>query len=157
MKITKIEIKTATNGNPYKFCTLGNGQQFSAWSDNSRYHEIELETEIQENELQQKGKWWNLIDPFKASKGVAPKSAQAQGIIKQNVLEAQNRTSEHVKEAQERKDEAMKLAGAKRDAILIVTTFYPEFAKIEESLSGLTKEQTIEAKIDYWMNKILSK
>lgn len=62
-------------------------------------------------------------------------------------------TRESVKEALDTKENSIRLSGAMRDAVLIVTTFYPN---LEREENVIDKETNVMAKIIKWRNWILN-
>lgn len=111
MKITQVEIATATNGNEYKKVTLEDGKTFNVFSDHSRYNEIIMDFDLNPADLVKVGKYTNLVDPKAKPKGGGAKQAG----ITQNM---------------EKKANSIILAGSARDATMIaleeMKTYNPE-------------------------------
>lgn len=127
MKITNIDILQTKKGDPYKACTLDNNQKFSVFKFHTRYHEVEVGLEIEPNELEQNGQYWNLVDTAKVAKGVTKDS-------KMNAMV--EKKQEGIRASQEHKDESIKTSSTARDASLFVTSMHPELAGDTEAMQA---------------------
>jgi hypothetical protein len=65
------------------------------------------------------------------------------------IAKAMEKKNENIKEAQERKNDAIKLAAIQRDAVLIVTNFYPEYNEVFKNQLP-EKAQAIQERIAEW-------
>ncbi len=68
MKITKIEIKQTAKGQDYKAVTtdIPDGKynmRFNVFQFHSRYKELEVGLEINNEAVNKEGEYWNLFDP----------------------------------------------------------------------------------------------
>jgi len=117
MKITNIELKTASTGNQYKAVTLDDGKKFNVFNNNSRYEEVAEGLEVAETDLEKDGKWWNFKDP----QGTATKG----GFKTTQIKEAQARKETSISKAQDRSE----LMWAKRSAMEIIT-HHPMYREI---------------------------
>src|SRR5260221_11350 len=86
---------------------------------------------------------------FKATKTNIGRSGGNNGAINK----AMDKKNESIKGFQENKEISIKLSGAMRDAVLMVTTFYPEAS--EKSL--IDKEVYLQGRIEKWRRYFLDK
>lgn len=83
----------------------------------------------------------------------APKPQKSQN-FRNDMKSVMKEKQENVKEAQETKKENIKEAAAQRDAVLMVTTFYPEFAN--DPLLSSEKEKLLKEKYLQWRDFFLN-
>ena len=144
-KVTNIEIKTASNGNPYKTIhispTFKEKDRANIFSDHAMYNDLVEGYEIPENFLTINAKGYLEI--------VNPNAGIKRGGNSAGIAKAQEQKAIYIKEAQTNKENSIKLAGAARDAVLIVTAFYPELAEDDN------KDEKIAAKIEEWRTHLL--
>lgn len=65
------------------------------------------------------------------------------------ISKAMDKKNENINKSMDRKEESIQLSSSQRDAVLMVTTFYPEYANIDG------KEDMIKTKIRAWRNWLL--
>jgi|GEM_PF-2936258 len=111
MKVERIEAKTSQQGKNYKQVHLSDGRRASLWSDNPLYHDLIVGSEVMEDDLVQKGNYWNFKSPtrvlnqgYRAPTGIA---------------KAQERKADYIKEAQERKSESIAYFNSVNSAIAL--------------------------------------
>ena len=101
-----------------------------------------------EVEIFQKGKYENIVGAGdmmptqSASKQFFPKKESAIG-------KAMDRKEKSIGDFAARKEDSIKLAGAQRDAVLLTTTFYPEYT------TNPNKDNLIREKFEEWKSYFL--
>lgn len=65
--------------------------------------------------------------------------------------------SEEIREAQKHKESSMRIMSSGRDAVLIVTTHYPELSIEGKTPDGKDRETRIKEMIEYWQNYLYTK
>lgn len=140
VKIDWCENKVSKTGKNYITADIteenGTKHKVSIWEDFPYFKDIRPGVEVEGNILT-KGQYKNLVS---GSRSLNPnyKAAQIEGVMK--------RKEDSISQFQDKKNESIMLSSSARDATLIVTTFYPEFAK--ESIE--VKETQIKKKWDEW-------
>lgn len=81
--ITNVQIKTTKKGDPYKLLSLAGGQSVAMWSDDVYYEDAVVGAELN-RDIEQNGKYWNLLPP-----GEKPKSAATQAHATSTLDQAQ--------------------------------------------------------------------
>jgi len=76
-----------------------------------------------------------------------------QGGFKVGMQKMAEEKREFIKDTQETKNSAIREAGAQRDAVLMVTTFYPEFT---DATVATEKERILKEKYLYWREFFLN-
>ena len=111
------------------------------WSDYPNFATLE-EGHTTEGDIVVKGDFKTLYPARTSSPFVRKSGPQA-------ITKAMETKKENIKEAQTFKNESIKLAAIQRDAVLLVTTFYPEYnTAFQDDMPG--KEQAIKDRIMYW-------
>lgn len=134
MKVKSIEVKTASNGNPYRSVTLDEEYQgkdrTNVFSNHILYDDLEVGFEITPDMLYINDKGYlELKDPDKGIKR-APRASDSMSSM-------MGRKEKGIEKSQDNKAESIKISSTARDATLMVTTF---------SASNMTDEDIK----DYW-------
>lgn len=149
-EVVQVEDRELANGKPWKRATLKGAdgtihEGVAIWSNFPQFHTIVRGAEvfgIAEN----KGKGWSL-----SPTGGAPAPRRSGGASSAEIGLNIERKNQGIKEAMGHKDLGIKLAGVMRDATLLVTTFYPEYA----ALPSPQKENVILGMIEKWRGVLL--
>lgn len=128
----------------------GNAVKFSIWSDFPGFEEINAASEIEGNLWEKPGTGKFTLYPPKAP--TIAKSGSTGG-FKAGMQKMVEQKQEGIKAAQENKHEAIREAGAQRDAVLMVTTFYPDFT--DDTIAS-EKERLLKEKYLYWKEFFLN-
>ena len=133
----------------------GNSVKFSIWSDFPNFAEINASSTLEGNLWNKPGTTsWTLYPPKPEQTTQGGAYTKPQGGFKAGMAKMVEQKQQGIKEAQETKHEAIKEAGAQRDAVLIVTTFYPELAS--DPLLTSEKEKVIQEKYMHWREFFLN-
>lgn len=136
-----IENKTGKSGKPYQAMTLKD-ETGAMFENVTTFDSLSLAGDY-EGEIIQNGQYLNfkmkMANPY-------PKPA-GRGIDK-----AMERKEASITKFADRKEESIALMSSQRDAVLIVTTLYPELASYEEP----HKTREIEAKYHQWRKFLLN-
>lgn len=141
-KILKFEVKQTSTGKTLAKCDLmGDGNEVTTgvtiWGDFLGFSSLAIGGQV-EGDIVTKDNFKTLYAPR------GPKRA-AGGV---NITKAMETKKENIKEAQDRRDFSIKLAGIQRDAVLLVTTFYPEYNDV--GMDSIQKEEAIKARLLEW-------
>jgi hypothetical protein len=98
------------------------------------------------------GKWYLFPPKPQTTQGEA--YTKPQGGFKAGMQKMAEEKREFIKDTQEIKNSNIREAAAQRDAVLIVTTFYPEFAN--DPLLSTEKEKLIKQKYLQWRDMFLN-
>jgi hypothetical protein len=145
-KIVKFNRKTTTTGKEMARVDLMDVTNIvitgvTIWGDFPSFHTLE-EGHAVEGDIVTKGDFKTLYPARTNTLG-----AKRSGGV--NIAKAMETKAANIAVAQENKNESIKLAAIQRDAILLVTTFYPEFNEVyENDIPG--KEQAIKDRIMFW-------
>jgi len=129
-----------------------NKVKFSVWGDFPGFNEIQNGGFIEGNLWEKPGTGkFTLYPPKPATTG---QTGGNKGGLKAGMQQMATEKREFIKEAQETKQEAIKESQAQRDAVLMVTTFYPELAS--DPLLSVEKEKLLKEKYLHWREFFLT-
>ena len=124
MKIIKIEIKQASNGNNYKQISLdekkNDKDRFNVFQDHTMYEELVVGYPLDPNMLTFDGKYLNLTDPDKGIK--RPYTGKKSNA---SITKAMERKEQSIEKFADKKEFSIMVSGTARDATLILTTLFP--------------------------------
>ena len=129
----------------------GNPVKFAVWQDFPGFEGIMNGGVIEGNLWEKPGTGKFTLYPPKDPATV--KSGASGGGFKAGMQKMVTEKNENIKAAQETKHEAIREAGAQRDAVLMVTTFYPEF---NDATIASEKERLLKEKYLYWREFFLN-
>lgn len=144
--IRRAEEKVSSNNSKYLSIEADDGR-YSCWEE-ILFPVLQANIgQPLEVEIFQKGKYENIVGagdmlPTKEASGYFRKKETT-------IVKAMDRKEKFIGDSQARREDSIKQAGAARDATLIVTTFYPEFATYPN------KEALIKSKWEEWKEYFL--
>ena len=139
--ITKVNSKTAANGNQYKQVFIDTKIQdkdmFNIFNDHTLYDSMSEGSTVDETLLYINNGYLNLSDPDRGVRR-APNAGKTR-----QIAEAQKSKAEYVQQAQENKEESIKISSTARDATLILTALINsgdmESSQWQENWKGIRK------------------
>ena len=143
-KVLWAEAKTTAAGKPFKTLSLeSNGVQVSGvsiWSDNGQYANAtpggEITGMVTETPSKNGGK------PFKNFKDALSQTHPLGG-HKSGIKQAMAQKDQSITKFQAAKEDSIRTSSTMRDAVLLVTTFYPELATVALGERGDRVKETV--------------